>query len=260
MISKTELRKNLYTSLMELGLTEGEANLYITSLALGPVGIAVLAEHVAMPRPNVYKVITGLEKRGLAKFSERKKYARTFVVEPPTRVLELLRKKREVVAVLDQTLVGAMPDLLAQYHQGESPTKIKIFQGRDEYIHIFFQVLEETKGPIAFFGSADEFINLISWGTEELWIKKRVEKGIHINVLLMPGHDAALLESTDETDMRTTRIYRGKAPFVTGFMLYGNKVLIWQPKAPLVVLIEDQYIVEMLRSIFEEMWERHSAA
>lgn len=60
MISKTEVKKNLYTSLKELGLTESEANLYITSLALGPAMIASLAEHLAMPRPNIYKVIAGL--------------------------------------------------------------------------------------------------------------------------------------------------------------------------------------------------------
>lgn len=250
-----EVTNSLYISLRELGCTESEANLYVTSLTLGPSTIATLAEHLNMPRPNVYKVIAGLEHHSLAKFSERKKYARTFIVEPPTVVLELLRKKRESVASLDHSLVGMMPDLLAQYHQGESPTKVKIYQGRDQYINIFFQVLDETKGPISFFGSADEFINLITWDTEELWIKKRMEKGIHINVLLMPGRDAALLESTDETEMRTTKIFKGKKPFVTGFMLYANKVLIWQPRAPLVVQIEDEYIVEMMRSMFEELWE-----
>jgi sugar-specific transcriptional regulator TrmB len=253
-IPALEMKQNVYTSLLELDLTESEANLYVTSLALGPTTIATLAEHLSMPRPNVYKLIAGLEKHGLAKFSERKKYARTFMVEPPTVVLELLRKKRERVAELDRALVGAMPDLLAQYHQGESPTKIKVFQGKEQYLKIFFQVLDETKGPISFFGSADEFINLISWDTEELWIKKRIERAIHINVLLMPGRDAALLESTDETEMRTTKIYQGKKPFVTGFMLYSNKVLIWQPRAPLVVLIEDEYIVEMMQSMFEELW------
>lgn len=256
MISKTELKKNLYTSLKELGLTEGEANLYITSLALGPATIAALAEHLAMPRPNVYKVIEGLEKYGLAKFSERKKYARTFTVEPPTRVLELLRKKRKAVVDLDQTLTGAMPDLLAQYHQGETPTKIKIYEGREQWIEVFFETLDEAGKTMEFFGSADEFINLITWQTEEAWIKKRVEKGIHINVLLMPGPDAALLESTDDGEMRTTKIFKGTLPFVTGFMLYANKVIIWQPRAPLIVKIEDEYIVQMLRSIFNEMWER----
>ena len=212
MSSPTEMKQNLYTSLKELGLTESEANLYSTSLTLGPSTITSLAEHLNMPRPNVYKVIAGLEQHGLAKFSERKKHTRTFIVEPPTTVLEKLREKREAVASLDHTLVGAMPDLLALYHQGETPTKVKIFQGEDEWMKLFFQILEETKDPINFFGSADAFIDMITWETEKQWIKKRVNKGIHINVLLTPGKDAQTLSETDESQMRTTRFFSRKNP------------------------------------------------
>lgn len=254
MISKSEVKESLYTSLKELGLTESEANLYLTSLTLGPATIASLSEHLTIPRPNVYKVISGLEQYGLAKFSERKRYTRTFVVEPPTIILEKLRQKRKVMTDLDQTLVGAMPDLLALHHQGETPTKIKVLQGKEQWLKIFFQVLDETKSPISFFGSADAFIEMISWETEREWIKKRVEKKIHINVLLTPGKDAQTLGETDEKEMRTTRLFNGTIPFVPGFMLYANKVIIWQPKAPLAVLIEDEYIVQMLRSIFDVLW------
>src|SRR3989344_8679039 len=76
---ENEVDKSLYTSLKELGLLESEANLYLTSLKLGPATIASLATNLGIPRPNVYKAISGLEKHGLAKFSKKKRYARTFV-------------------------------------------------------------------------------------------------------------------------------------------------------------------------------------
>lgn len=254
MLSEPEVRKNLYTSLKELGLFESEANLYITSLALGPTSIAMLAEHLSMPRPNVYKVIAGLEEKGLASFSERKRHAKTFVVDPPTVVLEQLRRKRAAVAELDHSLVGAMPDLLAQYHQGETSTKIRIFKGKEQWLKVFYQVLDETREPIKYFGSADAFIALIGWKEELEWIKERTRRNIHIDCLLVPGDDAHTLRETEEGELRTTRFYAGTEPFVPGFMLYANKVIIWQPKAPLVLLIEDEFIVQMLRSIFVEMW------
>lgn len=253
MNSENDVKQNLYSSLKELGATEGEANLYTTSLMMGPASIVALAEHLNMPRPNVYKVIAGLEKLGLAKFSERKRHARTFVVEAPTVLLEKLRGKREAVATLDQALVGAMPDLLAMYHQGETPTKMKIYQGKEQWMKIFFQTLEEAKGTMSFFGSADAFINMISWETENEWIKERMKKNIHINVLLTPGADAFTLNEKDAREMRTTRLYKG-APMVTGFMLYANKVIFWQPQAPLAMLVEDEFIVQMLNSIFGVLW------
>jgi sugar-specific transcriptional regulator TrmB len=255
MISKIEVKKNIYTSLKELGLTESEANLYATSLALGPATIASLAEHLNISRPNVYKGIAGLERHGLAKFSERKKYTRTFVVEPPTVVLEKLRKKREIVADLDQTLVGAMPDLLAQYHQGETPTKIKIFEGREQYIKAFFSVLEETKESL-FFGSATDAINLLSWEKEREWIQEKVKRGIRSKALFLPSKEAETLMAQDKEHLRETRILKGVTPFVSSFQIFGSKAFIWQPKATLVLLIEDQCIVEMLRSIFTTLWEQ----
>ncbi|KKW32801.1 MAG: Transcriptional regulator, TrmB [Candidatus Uhrbacteria bacterium GW2011_GWA2_53_10] len=256
MIPQTEVKKSLYTSLKELGLTESEANLYITSLSLGPATIASLAEHLNMPRPNVYKVIAGLERHGLAKFSERKRYTRTFVVEPPTVVLEKLRKKREAVANLDQTLVGMMPDLLAQYHQGETPTKIRIFRGKEQYLKTFFDVIDEAKGESQVLGSAADFIGFISWDEEREWIKRRMEKGIHIKALLLPSKDTDMLRVKDAEEMRETRVLKTAQPFVTLFQLYANKALIWQPKAPLAILIEDEYIVQMLRSVFDVLWKQ----
>src|SRR3989338_6675224 len=139
MLSQNELQGILYESLLELGLTENERHLYVLSLSLGPTTITKLAEHLGIPRPNVYKVIEGLEKHGLAKFSERKNYLRTFMVEPPTAVTEALRKKRSAIAHLDEKVTGMMPSLLAMYGQGELPTAIKVVQGKEGFINLFHQ-------------------------------------------------------------------------------------------------------------------------
>ncbi|MEQ1561697.1 MAG: helix-turn-helix domain-containing protein [Nitrospira sp.] len=252
---ETEIDKSLYTSLKELGLLESEASLYLTSLKLGPVTIASLAEHLSISRPNVYKAITGLEKHGLAKFSEKKRYSRTFVVEPPTVALELLRKKRGIMSDLEQTLVGVMPELLANYHQGETPTKIKVLQGKEQYLKAFFSILDEEGEETQFFGSAKDFVKFISWDEEYRWMGKREERGIFVKSLLLPDEDAEMLHKTDKEHLREIRIIKGLAPFVTAFQLYANKALIWQPAGSLAVLIEDEYIVAMLRSIFNTLWD-----
>ncbi len=250
-----EIKKSLYTSLKELGLLESEANLYLTSLSLGPATIASLAKHLSIPRPNIYKAIVGLEKHGLAKFSERKRYTRTFIVEPPTTVLDLLRKRRGIISDLDQTLVSAMPDLLANYHQGETATKIKVLQGKEQYLKAFFSILDEEGEETQFFGSAKDFVKFISWDEEYKWMTKREERGIFIKSLLLPSEEAEMLHKTDPEHLREIRIIQGLAPFVTAFQLFANKAIIWQPAASLAVLIEDEYIVAMLRSMFDKLWD-----
>jgi hypothetical protein len=205
----------------------------------------------------VYKVIAELEKHGLAKYSERKKYNRTFMVESPLVVRELLRKKRDLLATQDTKLFSALPDLLALYRQGELPTSVKVFEGKDQFLKIFFQVLDESKDEILYGGSADDLISgFIGWAEEEKWIAKRLKKKKFIKALIFGGADAEKLISDDPKQLRETRLIKNMIHFPTSFHLYANKMIIWQPKAPMALLIEDEYIVGMFKSIFNVMWEQ----
>ena len=256
MTDAAEVKKNLYSSLKELGLTDQEADLYIVSLSLGPSPIATIATRMDISRPNIYKVIAGLERQGLVAVSKKKKYARNFMVEPPTAILEKLRQKKETISNLDQTVASALPDLLAMYHQGETPTKIKVLEGKEQFLETYFTVLDEAKDEAQFFGSFADYVDVASWEGQKEWIKKRYKRGIRIKALLLPCDEADKVKSKDTDELRETRILKGAVPFVTSFQLFANKALIWQPKALLAVLIEDEYIVAMLKSMFIWMWEK----
>lgn len=256
MKSPSEVTQILYTPLRELGCTDQEIEVYTTSLVLGPSPIQEIAARVSMARPNVYKIIQSLESKGLARFSEKKKYARNFLVVSPATVLERFRAKEAEVTATTRALSLAMPDIMTLYQQGDMPAQVKVLEGGDQFLRVFWSILEEGKSPLRFMGSADEFINFISWNEEKKWIAERVRRNLCINVLLVPGENAATLRSHDATEMRETRLLQGVAPFVTGVLLFGNKVTLWQPKAPSVLLIEDELIVEMFQNIFDSLWER----
>jgi len=251
---KKELYETVYTALQELGIKQSEIDLYVLSLSLGPSPISMLAKHLGLSRPNVYKIIRELEKQGLAQWSSKERFARTFIVEPPSVVLEKLRQKQETVARVDHDLVAQIPQLLAQYHQGAAKTKIKIFEGEEQFVKLFFQILEEEKTETVFCGSAKDFIGFISWNAELRWIRERLKKGIRIRALLHPSEEAHALQLKDAEELRETRFLTNTSEFITGFQLFSNKVVFWQPKAPIAVVMEDEYIVEMIRSIFDTLW------
>ncbi len=256
MLSQTEIKQTLYSSLAELGLREHEVELYTLSLALGPTTIENLAKQLGINRPNVYKVIAELEKHGLAKFSERKKYAHTFMVESPTVVRDLLKNKNERLHESESKVFNALPDLLALYRQGDLPTSIKVIEGKEQFLKIFFSVLDEAKDTIDYFGSASDLITgFIGWAEEERWIAKRLRKNIFIKCLIFGSDDADKLKAEDADQLRETRLIKNMERFPTSFHLFANKAIIWQPKVPLALLIEDEYIVAMLRGMFGALWQ-----
>lgn len=241
-------------SLQELGLTSHEVDLYLLSLRLGPTPAAKLAEELRITRPNIYKVIAGLEKHGLAKFSEKKGINKNFMVESPTNIVERLREKKQTIQSFDMKMMETMPDLLALYQQGELPTSIRIFTGADQLQKLFFQTLDEAREEMQFFGSAKDFRELVPWAEHKAWVERRQRKGLRIKALFLPSKEIAQVEE-DKDPLRETRYLKGISPFQTMFQIYANKMIIWQPKAALAVLIEDQYIIAMMKAMFFKLWE-----
>lgn len=254
MDSSKESSDKLYTSLREIGLSHKAAELYQLSLRSGGSSITSLSNLLKVSRPNIYTLIKELEVEGLARPAPESGYSRRFAVETPSIVLERLREKKKEVETLENSFISEMPDLLTLYHQGESPTKIKVVQGRDEYLKIFNASVEETRDEIWFFGSADDFIQFISWKTENEWIKKRLKHKIFLRALLLPGEDAKTLQEEDERELRETRILTNTPHFSASFMLFSNKLIFWQPKVPLALLIEDEYITETMNVVYEKLW------
>jgi len=251
-----QVKKSLYKSIRELGLTDQEINLYTISLSLGPSPISTLARHIAISRPNVYKLIDGLEKHGLARIYEKGKFSRKFVVEPPTIVLEKIREKKKKMAELDNEVASGLPELLAMYQQGQIPSKIKILQGKEQYINVYKKSLEESKGEIKYIGAAEEFINFVGMEFDLKWRKERIRKNIFMKILVLPSVVTEQTKVDDAKEKRETRVLEGNWPKEASFLIFANKVVVWQLKTPLSILIEDQYIVEMLKSMFDWMWER----
>lgn len=250
-----ESTRSLYKTLKELGLSEYEQKLYAVSLNLGPSPVAKLAEHLGVSRPNIYKVIEGLEKHGLATFSTKSGYSKLFMVDSPSKVTELLRKKRDTYASIDKELTAIVPDLIALYKQGDLPTKIKIIQAQEDLFNAFEQVFEEAQDEIKYLGSSKDLNAFVSYPRLEKQIKKRIKRGVRTKLLVFPDEDAIEFKKRDMEELRETRFLENADPFVTGFYLFANKVIIWQPKAPLAVLIEDEYIVAMLKSIYGILWK-----
>lgn len=250
----------LERALAELGLTAHEKRLYLVSLALGSASISTLAEHLGLSRPNVYKVIAGLTKRGLAQFSGGKtKYAKAFVVESPSTVHQLLRKKQEEVSSLDMALTADLPGLIGLYEQGSRPAKVRVLQGKKEFLEAYVRVFEEAEDSIRFFGAIDKFLETIGSEFGDVRIRRRVERNVPLRALALPSSEADAMRAKDAENLRTTRILSGASPFTSSFYLFADKVVFWQPESPSAILVEDRSLATMLGSMYDLLWEHCSS-
>ena len=255
MLTQPEIKKTLSPLLLELGLKESEVDLYIHSLALGPVSIATLAEHLAISPPNVYKLIASLEAHGLAQFSKRKRYKRTFSVESPNVLRNKLEQKRRDIGEMAHQFNESLPDLLANYHQGDTPTKIRVLDNGVQVSEAFRRVYDDGR-EVLLFGDMDQYVKAV--GEKEFFAstQERQARGLTVKALLFPNKMGHWMKDRPASEGREVRFLKNMEPFVTSFQASTRTAFIMQPHSPLVLLIEDQFIVQMLRSIFMVFWKR----
>lgn len=255
MLTQNELHQKLYTPLKTLGFTENEIKLYILSLSLGPSPISTLSKHLNISRPNVYKLIRGIEKHGLASFSEGKRYSKKFLVKPPMEISKKLDSKKDEISKMDTLITTLLPDLYALYHQKGQPTNIQILVGEEQYKCAIEEMFSEVKNEVCFFGSIDDFVHSISHETFSSLIESRMKKKLHSRAIMLESEMAQELKKREKEENREIRFLKPKEAFKTSFQLSQNKIIIWQSEAPLALLIEDKYIIQMIQNMFEVIWE-----
>lgn len=244
----------LRQALKYLGIGTVAVEIYLLVYANNKQSVTKLAQLLNLSRPTLYKILGELEVHKLVR--KVQKGAVVFEVTSPSEILRQWQVKQEEESLAQQNYLQHLPVLLENYVQGTGPSAVKIVKDSEAFVKLFFQILEEEKSVTEFFGSAEDFIQFISWDVDKKWIKKRVKNQILLRTLLIPSQDSRQLKRLDKQQYRETRSLLGMRPFETSFQLFANKVIFWQPRAPLAVLVEDQFIVQMMRSIFYYCWER----
>ena len=252
-MEKEKIHNVLYDALKMLELSDHAIDLYITALSLGPISVTELSKKLGVVRPNVYKLITELKNKKLVEDSVNSKKSGPTVVSPSI-VLEMVRKKEEKYEKIGKKVSANLPELLSIYAQGASPSKIKVFEGREQYIKAFNLIFEESVSPMRFFGSAEDFVIFTKWHGYNQLVKKRIRKKIRLQSLLLPSETAENMKRRSAEELREVRILKGLNLFDTSIQLFSKKILFWQPHTPLAILIEDEYIAQMMQSIFEKLW------
>ena len=112
--------------LKSFGFSENEANVYLTSLEMGPSSVQDLAKRAKVSRVTTYAVIGTLTKRGLMSTVEKNK-KKLFIAESPERLISFVNARVN-------EMEGALKEVEASMHElkliqrGEKPV-VKMFEG-----------------------------------------------------------------------------------------------------------------------------------
>lgn len=240
------LNTKILSLLIEAGLTEKEASLYLAGIELGETSIQKLAEQAEIKRPTAYEIIQNLQKRGLFSLILRGK-KRLFLAENPGNVFAILKAKQE-------SFLKALPELSLFYSTGGKKPRIKFYEGVEGLKAMYWDTLE-SKQKILVYGSIDDMWGIIPKEFISEYIKARIKKGLWVKGIIPNTFAGQEYVKKDKQEYRELiLIPRDKFIFSNEINIYNDKLAIFSFPEKIGVIIESRKIAETQKSIFELAW------
>lgn len=238
----------LHNALIELGLDDLAANIYIAFLNLKNPTISEVAKKLSVERLTIYRGLERLENAGLV--NQKTKNDRHVNLEPPSIVISLLRHKQSVAKNLSQRLSTLLPDLLANYHQNLRQPKVRVYEDKESFMTLLDESVTEADEELYFLGSP----NVLNFVPDymQVYIKNRVKKGIISKSISFQNPSLALRGHKEE--LRELKWLPPEYDVPAAFLAYGNKLAIWNTALPKIIVIEDKIIFDLFKAIFEILW------
>jgi sugar-specific transcriptional regulator TrmB len=223
--------------LQELGLSEGEAEIYLALLKHGKASVMELAKLTGRHRTHIYDTIEKLKEKGLISESviDNKKF---ILASSPENIVSYLKEKEEKA----QKIIAELKNLEVR----EKEIKVETYHGISGLKAVFRDILKEKKDYVGY-GEGSRFQKILpdffeqfQGQAETLKIKLKLilKKGIKV-----PARRGLEVKHLDYISPSTTFIYADKV-----------LIIIWEP-FPTAIRIIDKQTADSYKGYFELLWK-----
>jgi sugar-specific transcriptional regulator TrmB len=241
-------------SLREIGLTDGEARVYMALLELGSTTTGKITKACGISGSKVYEVLDRLMNKGLANFIV-KNGVKHFEAASPERILDYLDEKGKQIENEKASVKKIIPGLILKQKDARK-SEAKVFMG-------FEGLKTANEDIIRALKKGEEWLSMGLTEQPKAWEiyftkrqKERAEKGIvHKHLLNMKYK--ALYRQRKKLPHTEYRLLPKELEMPTSTEIYANKVMIMilSKESPMAIMIENKDVAQSFRKYFYALWK-----
>lgn len=242
--------EHLFGVLMELGLSDKEAKVYLACLSLGPTSVAKIANIGEIKRPSVYPVIDRLKKFGL--MTEEIKGFKTFYNAEPPEKLELVLEERKA------KFKNALPDFSKLYNLQGDHDVIKRYEGLQAVKSVYEDLLRNIQPHEEYLIIADQ-ANWLKLDKEYFmdFSRRRAKLPINIRMLQVYSHEAEWFKKYEKNfNLKLKFLPKNLTNLITNLVVIPKMLVIHQIIPPIsAMVIENKSAIVLHQQLFEIIWK-----
>ncbi len=244
---------NFENALVNLGLHEKEASVYVALLGLGESTVSEIAKRAGINRTTVYDILSSLGTKGLVSISG-KEPKQEYRAENPDKLITYLKSDLERKAQNIRYAELILPELKSIHKIGERP-RIKFYEGTDGLRDVYEDTLTSSE-TIRAYASVDDMHDALP-NYFPKYYKRRADKGINIRAIVPKTEIGIARGERDKLEKREIAfVPPEKYYFSPEINIYDNKVMIASWREKLGIIIESAEIADAMKKIYELAWDR----
>lgn len=122
--------QDLIQKLVDIGLSDKEARVYVALVELGPSGVQEISNQSEVNRATTYSMLELLKERGLVSCYDQDKKT-IFVAETPKKLVDLIEREARTLDEKRDKLVFFVPELEALYRTQRNKPVVRFYEGEE---------------------------------------------------------------------------------------------------------------------------------
>ncbi len=245
----------LTKTLIEFGLNEKEARIYVALLELEIAPVQEISRHTEINRSTIYVVLESLIKKGLVSISDDKD-VRQYIATSPDILLHtaenMVDKQENILNKIEKIL----PELKALHKDTKQKPKVRVFEGKEGLISAFEETLK-TKEKLMRVISATENLREIMGDYMPQYLQKRYQLNIKMHGIHPDNEfNRNLLRYNTKNLDKPILIPPDKYKISADLVIYDNKIAYAShDHGGIAISVESKEMADVMKSVFDLAWE-----
>lgn len=242
----------LISNLMEFGLSEKEAKVYISLLEFEIATVQEIAKASGINRSSAYVVLDSLKQKGLVSFSDDKN-VQQYIPSSPNALLKTAEELAQKQEQIKKNIDAIVPDLKALHKGTKQRPVVRVFEGKDGLISIFEDSLSSREREIRVVSNLQNLTGILPPTFFLGYVIKRMKNGLKM-FGIHPYNKIAkfLLSHAPKTNDEQVFIPEKNFTSPSDIAIYDNKISFMSNKNGGVgVLIESEDMAEAMKQMFD---------
>ncbi len=253
----------LVEKIQKSGFTDNEAKVYVSLLELGGAYPSKVAEYSGINRSTVYHTLLTLSVRGLVNEIEKRNKL-FYQIEKPDRLEKFANDQIRLVEDRFEKVKTILPDVEGLFGSLGTRPKITYYEGAEGLLNIYNDHINVDKPyEMLAWANANELRNFLPANFFDIYVKTKEKIGITTRGILPDTPENRGFNDVRYKDIRKNiwpemrYLNVDSFPLAGEITIYGNnKISIANFKQGQMVgvIIEDEAICGMMKTIFELSW------